>query len=481
MTTHGKILIGGHWRATAASAPVVNPWTGEEVGVMALAASHEMVEAIDAAVTTQATMRSLPAYRRGEILRRVSLGLVARAEELARTLALETAKPIRDARGEVARAATTFAIAAEEATRIVGETLPLDVAAPGQGRFAISRRFAVGTVAAITPFNFPLNLVAHKLAPAFAAGNTVVLKPAPKTPLSALALGEILLEAGVPDGAINIVTCRDSEAAPLVEDPRIGLLSFTGSAGVGWKLRARAGRKKVVLELGGDAAVVIEPDADLTRAVERTVRGGYAYAGQVCISVQRVFVHEDVYATFRDPYVEAVGRLRLGDPLDQASDLSALIDEGAALRVESWVREALDQGAKLLCGGRRDGNRLDPAVLEDVPAAARLSCEEVFGPVTVLTPYRDLAEALARVNSSRYGLQAGLFTASLDTTLRAFAGLDVGAVIVNDAPSFRVDSMPYGGVKDSGLGREGVRSAIEAMTDLRLLVLEQPPESLPRQ
>jgi glyceraldehyde-3-phosphate dehydrogenase (NADP+) len=387
----------------------------------------------------------------------------------------ESGKPITDAKREVSRAIQTFTVAAEEAKRIPGEVLPLDWTPGTDSHLGILRRFPIGPVLGITPFNFPLNLVAHKVAPALAAGNSILIKPAPQTPLTALLLGEVVAEAGSPAGALNVVPCDNVVAEQLVIDPRFRLLSFTGSAAVGWMLKAKCGKKKVVLELGGNAAVIVEPDADLDVAAQRCAVGAFGYAGQTCISVQRILVHHSVADLFSTKLLLQVARLKAGDPSDESTVVGPLINQSAATRVESWIEEAVAQGARVLLGGKRMGGIVEATVLSNVTPAMKVSCEEIFGPVVTITPYRQLDEAIAAVNQSAYGLQAGVFTQDVNKVFHAFRHLEVGAVLANEIPTFRADHMPYGGVKDSGIGREGVRTAIEDMTEPRLLVLNLKP------
>ncbi|MBI4566058.1 MAG: aldehyde dehydrogenase family protein [Planctomycetes bacterium] len=471
MTNRRKLLLAGEWIDTERALDVRNPHSGQVVAETALAGPAELERAAAAAAAAFETTRRLSSARKADILRGVSSGLARRKEELARTIALEAGKPIRLARTEVGRAMHTFSVAADEACRVGGEVIPLDVTAAAEGRMGLTRRFPLGPVLAITPFNFPLNLSAHKIAPAIAAGNPVVHKPASATPLIALLLGEILLDAGAPPESISVVPTTSDLAEHLVADERFRLVTFTGSPEVGWDLRRKAGSKRVLLELGGNAAVVIHEDADLDRALERSVTGAFAYAGQVCISVQRIYVHEPVFEVFARRFVEKARSLVSGDPLDEKVDLGPLLNEAAAERVETWIREALDGGAKALCGGRRRRQFVEPTVLVDVRPDMKVHRCEVFGPVANLYRYRDWEEALKKVNDSPYGLQAGIFTRDVGRIFRAFEALDVGGVIVDDAPTFRVDHMPYGGEKLSGLGREGVRYAIEEMTQLRLLAL----------
>jgi acyl-CoA reductase-like NAD-dependent aldehyde dehydrogenase len=456
----------------AEQAEIRSPFTGELVGRIAVDGPEAVEAAVAAAVRAFAVTRHLSRFDRSTTLARIAAAIGAVAEDIARTIALEAGKPIAFARQEVARAVTTFTLAAEEAKRLAGEPTPVDIEERTRGYDAIVTRVPVGPVLAITPFNFPLNLVAHKVAPALAAGCPVVLKPAPQAPLTARRLGEIVAAAGAPPGALAVLHCPVALAEALVADDRLRMLTFTGSARVGWGLKARAGRKRVLLELGGDASLIVHADADVETAARKAAVGAFAYAGQVCISVQHILVHDDVYERFRERLLAETAALPVGDPLDPATVVGPLIDAANAERVLAWIAEARQAGARLLCGGTRAaGNVVTPTVLEGVPRGVRIAEEEVFGPVVTLDRYRDAAEALARVNASRYGLQAGLFTNDLRLVRRAFAELEVGALIVNDSPMLRVDSYPYGGTKESGLGREGVRSAIEAMTEPRVLVL----------
>ena len=396
-----------------------------------------------------------------------------REQELASTIALEAGKPVKDARGEVRRAVTTFQLAAEEAKRLGGEVMPLDVSPGSEGRFGIVRRFPVGPVFGIAPFNFPLNLVAHKVAPAMAAGNPMLLKPSPKTPITALMLGEIVTQAGWPVGGLNIINCTNEDTLAIWQDQRIKKLSFTGSAKVGWMLKAHAGTRKVTLELGGNAGVIVHNDADIGFAARRCTVGAFSNAGQVCISVQRIYVERSVFDAFRDEYLANCRKIKSGDPLDEATELGPMIEEEAAKRTEEWVREAVSDGAKALLGGTRKGSFMEPTVLTNTKPSMRVCGEEVFAPIVTLEPYDDFEEALKEVNRGLYGLQAGVFTNDMSRVLRAYEALEVGGVIINDIPTYRVDNMPYGGVKMSGFGREGLKYAIEEMTEPRLLVLGQ--------
>jgi glyceraldehyde-3-phosphate dehydrogenase (NADP+) len=474
MATEFPFSLAGEPGRSSTPLEVINPYDGSLVGRTWLAGDAEFDRAADAAVGAAPAMRALPAYARATILMSVSAGLQARRDEIARTLAGEAGKAIKDAAAEVERASMTFHVAAEEARRIGGEVVPMELAAHGRGRLAIVRRFPIGPVAAISPFNFPLNLSAHKIAPAIAAGNPIVLKPATKTPLSALYLAELLRQSGLPEGAISVLPLPRKTGDRLVTDARFKLLTFTGSSPVGWDMKARAGKKKVILELGGNAGVIVDDSADLAVAARRVATGGFALAGQSCISVQRVYVHERVVDAFTSELLARVAALKVGDPLDPATDLGPMIDEGEAARVDEWVQEAVGRGARVLTGGRRLGGALyAPTVLADVPADAKVCAAEVFAPLVGIFPFAQFDDALREVNRSTFGLQAGVFTSSLEHTLRAFDEIDAGGVIVNDVPTWRIDQMPYGGVKDSGLGREGPRYTIDEMTEPKLLVINR--------
>ncbi len=466
-------LICGRPARTSRSVEVRSPYDNSVVATVHRAGAAEIERAISGATGSFAATRALPSWKRAEVLERVSAAIVARTEELARTIALEAGKPIKTARLEVGRAAFVFKVAAEEGKRIYGELVPLDWLPGAERREAIVRRVPLGPVAGITPFNFPLNLVSHKVAPAVSAGNPVIIRPASQTPVSSLTLAGILLDAGWPADAISVVPSSTADAAPLVEDERIKLLTFTGSPAVGWDLKRRAGRKRVALELGGNAAVIVHGDADLEYAAERVAWGGFSYAGQSCISVQRVYVHAPVYERFSELLLARVRALVTGDPLDERTDVGPLIDSTAADRVESWLREAAASGARTLVGGARRGNLVQPTVLEGLRADLKVSCQEVFAPVVGLYRYAEAAEAVAAANDSDYGLQAGLFTHDERIINAAIEGIEVGGLMVNDVPSFRIDHMPYGGVKRSGFGREGLRYAIEEMTELKLVTFNR--------
>jgi acyl-CoA reductase-like NAD-dependent aldehyde dehydrogenase len=453
---------------------VTDKYTGAVATRVALADRAAIEAGIAAAARAAGPMRRLPAYARRDVLDHCVRRFRERAEELALALCIEAGKPIRDARGEVSRLIDTFRVASEEAVRGGGEVLDLEISPRAAGYRGFTKRVPIGPCSFITPFNFPLNLVAHKVAPAIAAGCPFVLKPSERTPVGALIIAEVLAETDLPEGAFSVLPCRLEDVGPFVEDDRLALLSFTGSARVGWDLRKRAGRKKVVLELGGNAACIVDGDqcGELDYVVERLVFGGFYQSGQSCISVQRVLVHEGVYEELKARLVARVRGLRAGDPRDEGTFLGPMIDEAAAERLHGWIERAVARGARVLAGGGRSGAMLEATVLEGVPRDEPVSCEEAFGPVVVLEKYRDFDEALGVVNDSPYGLQAGVFTHDLAKAMRAWDDLEVGGVVVGDVPSFRVDSMPYGGVKASGTGREGVRYAMEDMTELRLLVLK---------
>ncbi len=468
--TYG-FLLNGEWITDGKSVDILAPYDKSVVGSVVQATPQHLEKAIDAAVRAFQITRKIPAFQRQAILKKISEGIARRRDEFTTLIAMEAGKPVKAARLEVDRAVFTFALAAEESTRINGEWLPLDLQEATAGRWGIVRRYPLGPIAAITPFNFPLNLVAHKVAPAIAAGCTMVLKPAPQTPISALLLGQVLQEAGLPEGAVNILPLSNEDAAAMVSDDRLKMLSFTGSAAVGWELKKRAGKKRVVLELGGNAGVIIHSDADLKFAAERCVVGGFAYAGQTCISVQRILVHNDVKEKFLEIFVPKVQQLKVGSPLDESADIGPMIREQDAVRAAEWVDEAVAKGAKVLCGGERKGPLFDATVLTGTSPKMRVNCQEIFAPVVTVEGYSDFKEALARTNDSPYGLQAGLFTNDTRLVFQAYDELEVGGVIAGDIPSFRIDHMPYGGVKDSGLGREGLRYAIEEMTERKLLVI----------
>jgi len=461
----------GSWSTHGSEAVVNSPYDHNVIAVISEAGRDDVESAIEGAVQSFAITRRMTSQQRASILHEIANVMEDRREEFARTICQEASKPIKTARIEVDRAISTFEIAAGEATRIYGEYLPLDTLESTAGRWGLVKRFALGPIFAIAPFNFPLNLVAHKIAPAIAAGCPIILKPAPQTPLSSLMLAEIIDNTAWPDGALAVMPMSNDNAGLIVADDRIKLLTFTGSAAVGWQLKNGAGKKRVVLELGGNAGVIVHSDTDLPYAVHRCIAGGFSYGGQTCISVQRILVHEPVFHRFLDQLVEGVRKLKAGDPMLESTDIPPLIREQDAVRVAEWISEAVAAGAKLLCGGKRHGSIIEPAVLTGTVPNMRVNCAEIFGPVVTVEPYETFEEALTSINHSDYGLQAGVMTRDAVLIQNAFEVLDVGAVIVGDVPSFRVDQMPYGGVKDSGLGREGLRYSIEDMTERKLLVM----------
>ena len=454
---------------------VEDKFTGQTVTHVALADGEVIDQAIAAATESARAMRLLPPYQRQDVLMHCVERFREMSDLLAMSLCIEAGKPIKTARGEVTRLIDTFRIAAEEAVRIGGEVMNLEISPRAKGYRGMYQRVPIGPCSFISPFNFPLNLAAHKIAPAIAAGCPFVLKPASRTPIGALLIGAVLTETDLPAGAFSILPCRRDAAESFTTDPRLKLLSFTGSPAVGWKLKSQAGKKKVVLELGGNAACVIDQDADLEDAVDRLIVGAFYQSGQSCIGVQRILVHETVYADLRDRLLAATEALQSGDPKDESTFLGPMISASEAERLESWIQDARSAGARILCGGERDGAMLQPTLLENVPKDQPICDEEAFGPVAVLSSFSSFDAALAEVNDSVFGLQAGIFTRDLYHMQQAWDELDVGGVIIGDVPSWRVDNMPYGGVKDSGLGREGVRFAIEDMTEIRNLVIRTPP------
>jgi acyl-CoA reductase-like NAD-dependent aldehyde dehydrogenase len=470
VATHG-FYVDGKWLEEGDIVEIRAPYDGAVIARVYQGRREHAEGAIAAAVKAFGTTRRLPAFERQRVLRRIADGIHDRKEEFARMLAQEAGKPIKSARMEVDRAVFTFNIAAEETVRGYGEYLPLDWQQSTAGRWGIVKRFPLGPIAGITPFNFPLNLVAHKVAPAIAAGCPIVLKPAPQTPLSSLLLAEVIQQAGWPDGGFNVVLLSNEDSRLLVTDDRIKLISFTGSAAVGWAIKSNAGKKKVLLELGGNSGVIVHSDADLAYAADRCVTGSFAYAGQACNSLQRILVEHSVYGKFIELFMAGVGKLKRGDPLDESCDVGPMIRESDAIRALDWVQEAIRGGARLLCGGKRTGSMLEPTVLTSTKHDMKVNSEEIFAPVVTVEPYNDFASALREVNNSAYGLQAGLFTRDAKLIFQAYEELEIGGLIAGDVPTFRIDHMPYGGVKDSGLGREGLRYAIEEMTEPKLLVM----------
>ena len=453
---------------------VTDKFTGEVATRVALADAVAIDKAIAAAVEAEEPMAKLPAYKRQEILNHCVARFRERAEELAELLCIEAGKPIKDSRGEVSRLIDTFRIAAEESVRQTGEVMTMEISARAKGYSGMWKRVPIGPCSFISPFNFPLNLTAHKVAPAIAVGCPFVLKPASRTPLGALIIGEILAETDLPKGAFSILPCHRDGADLFTTDERLKLLSFTGSPEVGWDLKARCGKKKVVLELGGNAACVVDEGTDLEDAVKRLIIGAFYQSGQSCIGVQRILVHESIYEELKTRLVAATLKLKTGNPKDEDTFVGPMISESEAKRLDDWIQSAVAKGGKLLCGGKRTGALLEPTLLENVPNTEKICTGEAFGPVAVLAPFSSFDEALAEVNNSVFGLQAGIFTRDIYKIQKAWDTLQVGGVVIGDVPSWRVDHMPYGGVKDSGLGREGIRFAMEDMTEIRLLVIRNP-------
>jgi glyceraldehyde-3-phosphate dehydrogenase (NADP+) len=466
------LRIGGEEIATGDWIEVRSPQSGELLGRAARAGPAEVERAIAAAAAGAAPSRALPGHRRAEILRNLGRYIADRRDELISTIVAEAAKPRAHAEAEVGRGMTTLRLASEEATRIEGELLPVDIEPRGEGVLCAVRRFPIGPVTAITPFNFPLNLALHKVAPAIAAGNPVILKPSPRTPMTADLLARGVEASGWPGAAFSLVHADPEVARPLWTDPRIRCVSFTGSDAVGWKVKAEAARQKVILELGGNAAAIVCEDADWSVAAEKLAAAAFAFAGQVCIKAQRLFVARPVYDRFLEAFLRAARAIEPKDPSDPSAVLGPMIDEENARRVEAWVEEARQQGARILLGVRREGSRLWPVVACDVPEGAKIREREVFGPVATVEPYDGLDEAVARANDTVYGLQAAVFTRDVGRILKAFDGLEVGGVIVNEPPTLRIDNFPYGGVKGSGSGREGIRYAIQEMTEPRVLFIK---------
>jgi acyl-CoA reductase-like NAD-dependent aldehyde dehydrogenase len=466
-----KLLIGGEWVETGAWIEVTSPYDGTVVGRVPQAGAEETRRTLDAA---ERAMRSpLPAHERAAILDRVAAALAERHDEVARTISAEAGKPMKAARIEASRAVSTYTMAAVEARKLAGDVVPMDASPAGVGKLGFTLRQPIGVVAAISPFNFPLNLVAHKIAPALAAGCAVVLKPASATPLSALLLAELETEAGLPSGWLNVVCGPASEIGDvLVEDERVKLITFTGSVPIGWKLRERAPRKRVNLELGNATPVIVAADADLDDVATRLAANAFSFAGQSCISVQRIYVERSAYDAFLERFLPRVEALKVGDPADEETDVGPVIAQPERERILGWIEEAGASGATILTGGTIEGDLLQPTVIADPPRDAKVACEEVFGPVCTVSPFDSLDEAIALANSTRFGLQAGVFTRDVSSALRVARELEFGGVTVNEAPTFRADQMPYGGVKDSGNTREGPAYAVREMTEERLVVLQ---------
>jgi acyl-CoA reductase-like NAD-dependent aldehyde dehydrogenase len=463
--------MNGDWATHGREYVITSIFDRSVVAVVYEATRDDVETAIEAAVQAFTVTRKMSSYQRANILRKIAEGIRQRREEFARTICQEAGKPIKTARLEVDRGIYTFEVAAAEASRIYGEYIPLDTLEATAGRWGLLRRFPLGPAFAITPFNFPLNLVAHKIAPAIAAGCPIILKPAPQTPVTALMLTEVIHETGLPEGALAVMPLSNDDAALLVTDERIKLLTFTGSAAVGWALKSKAGKKRVTLELGGNAGVIVHSDADLAYAAQRCVAGGFSYAGQTCISVQRILVEQSVFDSFTKLLLDDVRKLKVGDPSHDDTDIPPMIREQDAIRVTEWIDEAVQEGAKILTGGKRKGSTVEPTVLTDTTPQMRVNSAEIFAPVVTVERYDEFNDALFQLNNTSYGLQAGVFTHDALLINTAFETLEVGSVIAGDVPSFRVDQMPYGGVKDSGQGREGLRYSIEDMTERKLLVM----------
>ncbi|WP_028399624.1 aldehyde dehydrogenase family protein [Ectobacillus panaciterrae] len=471
-----QLYVNNQWIDTKEYIPLYAPYSGEKLADIALASEENVHEAIEAARAAAKRMASLSAYERASILENLVAKLQEKKEELAQLIAKEAAKPIKTARVEVERTIQTYKFAAEEAKRIGGETIPIDAAPDADGRVAYTIRKPIGVIGAITPFNFPMNLVAHKVGPAIASGNTIVLKPASQTPLSSYVLAGLLEEAGLPKGAFNIVTGKGSVIGEtLVKDERIAAITFTGSPEVGIAMKSKAGLKRVTLELGSNSAVIIDEEVMLTKElVERIKWGAFVYNGQVCISVQRIFVHESLFHVFVKLFAAATRNLIVGDPLHETTDVTALISKGDVSRVHEWVQEAVKAGAAVIIGGKqKDERTYEPTILANVPDDVSVQCKEVFGPVVTVNSFASFHEVIKRVNQSQYGLQAGVFTNQLSKAMQAIDELEAGGVMINDVPTFRVDHMPYGGVKQSGAGREGIKYAIEEMTELKLVCMKK--------
>jgi acyl-CoA reductase-like NAD-dependent aldehyde dehydrogenase len=466
-----KLLINGEWVEASEYTKLQSPYSEEVIALIPQATEKDVDQAIQAAYNAKTTMAKMPAFKRAEILENLVSLLKEHQEEAAQIIAKEAAKPLKIARVEVARTIETYKFSAEEAKRIYGETVPLDASANGANRLAYTIYEPLGVVGAITPFNFPMNLVAHKLGPAIASGNTVVLKPASQTPLSAFFIGELLKKAGLPKGALNIVTGSGRTVGEkIVQDPRVNVITFTGSPPVGMGIRNKAGLKRVILELGSNSAVIIDEGIDVGKIIPRCVTGAFSYQGQVCISLQRIYVHESLYDKFVREFVAATKALTLGDPLSEETDVSALISPEDVKRTLEWIEEAVNNGAKLATGGKVHGNIVEPTVLLDVDPTLKVSCQEVFAPIVIINKVSSMNKAYELVNDSRYGLQAGIYTNNVFTALEAAEKLHVGGVMINDIPTFRVDHMPYGGVKESGMGREGVKYSMQEMMEMKLVV-----------
>lgn len=468
-----KLWINGQWEATANTYDLTAPYTGEVIAQVAKASIADVERAIEGAHEAFNTFKKTSAYERAEILYRVVEIMRTRREELANILAREAAKPIKAALGEIDRTIATYQFAAEEAKHLHGETIPMDAAPGTQDRIGYTKRIPLGVVSAITPFNFPFNLVAHKLGPAFAVGNTVVLKPATQTPLSSIVMAEIFKEAGLPDGCLQIVTGSGGELSDtLVTHKHVKKVTFTGSGKVGLSIKEKIGLRKITLELGSNAALIVEPSTPIEKIVKRAVNGAFNFAGQVCISLQRIYVHKSIIENFTEQFIAETKRLNVGDPLDEKTDVSTMIHPDEVERIKEWINGAVAQGATIACGGEFTERTLTPTVMTNVTQQMRIVCEETFAPIVSIMPYNHLDEAIELVNASDLGLNAGIYTNVLTDALRAADEIEAGAVIINDIPTFRADHMPYGGVKNSGYGREGIKYAVEEMTDLKFITMK---------
>ncbi len=466
-----KLLINGKWVDGARIKEIKSPYDNKPVAKVHFAGKAQIEEAITHAHSAFSITKNLSSYARSSTLENISSQIEHRKNELAESIVLSSGKSMKSSHIEVDRGIKTFKLAAEEAKRINGEIIPLDLSPQTKKYWGLIRYFPVGSIAGITPFNFPLNLVAHKVAPALATGNTFISRPASQVSITTLLLAEIIQESGYPDGGFNAVPCDYEAAEALIQDERIKMITFTGSPEIGWDLKRKAYKKIVTLELGGNAAVVVEPDANLEVAVPRTVLGAFSYSGQICISIQRIMLHEKIYDRFMTAFIDQTKKLKLGDPMKQETDIGPMINLAAAEQTEEWINEAVDNGAAIVCGGNRDGAMFEPTVLENVKPELRISWLEAFAPIVVVYRYKNFEDALKEVNHSIYGLQAGVFTHNLDKAFRAYEELEVGGVMVNDIPTFRIDHMPYGGIKESGFGREGIKYAIQEMTETKLMAL----------
>ena len=466
-----ELLINGKWENSEETREIQSPYNQEPVAKIHFASTPQMKDAVTAAHEAFGETKKLSSLERSQALEKISSEINRDKEELARSIALSSGKTIKSSRIEVERAVNTFNIASEEAKRIGGEIIPLDLSSQTEERWGLVRHFPLGVIGAISPFNFPLNLVAHKVAPAFASGNSVVLRPASQVSITSMLLGKIINETDYPAGGINVVPSGYEAAEVLLNDERVKMLTFTGSPEIGWELKKKAHKKKITLELGGNAAVVVEPDANLDFALPRIILGAFSYSGQICISIQRIFLHQQIYDRFMADFADATKKLKIGDPLEEDTDIGPMINLGAAEQAEEWLTEAVESGARVIAGGKREGPMFEPTILENVKPELRISWLEAFAPVVVVYRYKDFEDALKGVNYSIYGLQAGIFTGNLNKAFRAYEVLDVGGVIINDIPTFRIDHMPYGGVKESGFGREGLKYAIEEMTEMKLMAI----------